>query len=714
MHAFARIRAGVVALALLVAAVPMARAQNADMWNPYKLQTPPLHAIPQLHATHFVLPNGVSIYLYEDHALPVVKGVLYDVNSPLFIPKDKVGLGGITGQVMRSGGSTKHGGDWLDDRLAAIGASIDAEIGGDLANAGFRCLSENTAEVVGLYAEMLRQPAFPDDKIELAKVGLRQAIASRNDEMIPLLVSVAREAIWGKDHPYARRPEYATVEAVKRDDCVALYRKVFEPSRAKLAVYGDFNMAQMKALLTKELGGWSGPKTPLPANPPIPEGQKARLVFAPKEDVTQSGIILAQVGYRTDDPDAPSMEVFAMGLGGGFQSRLINVIRTERGLAYSTGAVAGDALQHPGAFLTYSLTKSESTMTALGLLRSETRRAVQAPFTDEELATAKQSVQNLFVFNFEDPSAVLDRMAEYEAVGYPQDFLARYQAGLAAVSAQSVLAAAQRKVHPDDLVTVVVGKEKDFDKPLKAAGLPVERVDITIPPPAAKVQVGEATPEAREQAKAWLAKAVDKAGGSKAWQNVHAVELEQNSTLSVQGQSVQIQGQMTWAFPDKRLDVQKLPMGEMRQGLDGAAGWRSVMGQLTDQPDLAQRTRAEYERSLFHVFAHPEELSLQAMPPQTADGVQYQVAFVKSDAVKDWQLWFGPDGTLARMSYTADGQQGPESQTVVYTDWKPEAGIVYPHHLKVTIDGAPRMESEVTKVAVNPTLTAGMFAKPAK
>ena len=64
------------------------------------------------------------MYLHEDHTLPVVKGVLYVRSAPDFIPADKVGLGTITGEVMRSGGTPQHSGDWLDDRLAAIGAFI--------------------------------------------------------------------------------------------------------------------------------------------------------------------------------------------------------------------------------------------------------------------------------------------------------------------------------------------------------------------------------------------------------------------------------------------------------------------------------------------------------------------------------------------------------------------------------------------------------------
>ena len=71
-------------------------------------------------------------------------------------------------------------------------------------------------------------------------MGLRQGIASRNDEMIPLLIRVSTEAVYGKDNPYARKPEYATVEAITREDCQKLQAQVFQPNRMVLAVYGDF------------------------------------------------------------------------------------------------------------------------------------------------------------------------------------------------------------------------------------------------------------------------------------------------------------------------------------------------------------------------------------------------------------------------------------------------------------------------------------------
>src|SRR6266850_986438 len=163
----------------LAGAAGVSNAQLDPKYDPKQLVTPPLRRIQAVTPERIVLKNGIVVFLLENHELPVVAGQANVRTTPAWIPDDKVGLGGVTGQAIRSGGSARHPGDALDDRLAAIGATIGTNIGPDIATASFRCLSENTGEVLGLLADILRAPAFPDDKIELARVGLRRAIASR-------------------------------------------------------------------------------------------------------------------------------------------------------------------------------------------------------------------------------------------------------------------------------------------------------------------------------------------------------------------------------------------------------------------------------------------------------------------------------------------------------------------------------------------------------
>ena len=81
--------------------------------------------------------------------------------------------------------------------------------------------------------------------------------------------------------------------------------------------------------------------------------------------------------------------------------------------------------------------------------------------------TAKQSVLNSFVFCFDHPSKILNRMVTYEYHGYPKDFIFQYQKGVEAVTKADVLRVAKEHLKPENLTIVAVGNPKDFGKPLK-------------------------------------------------------------------------------------------------------------------------------------------------------------------------------------------------------------------------------------------------------
>jgi len=713
-----RIRAAAALAALLAVSLGLVLPASAALdpkYDPAKLTIPPLHPVKEVKLSRHVLGNGLVLYLLENHDLPVVLGQTYVKGSSLWDPAAKVGLGGLTGEVMRSGGTAAHSGDWLDDRLAAIGAAISTGIDDDLATGGFRCLTENTAEVVGLLAEVLKKPAFPEDKIELAKVGLRRRIAERNDEMFDVLRRVSAAAVYGKDSPYARVPEYATVEAITRADCVKMHDQVYAPNRAVLVIYGDFKKADMQRLVASTFGDWKKDASPSPALPPLPARAGNRVVFAPKDDVTQSAVVLAHVGFKADSPDYADMEVLERALGGGFQSRLFNHIRTQRGLAYATGASSGSGFIRPGLFFAYSLTRNDSVMTALDLVRDEVRRITREPVTPEELKVARDAVQNSFVFNFEQPSSVAFRAGFYELAGYPQDFLLRYQKALESVTATSMLAAAQRQIEPDKLVTVIVGKESEFDRPLTSVGPPVERFDISIPPPPSKAgaEVGAATPEALAKGQEWLKRAADKAGGVSAWAAVKSWSEDSKVSVSMGGQTIALEATQSWLLPDRHHMMQKTPMGEIALGFDGKNGWASVMGKVQDDPTAARKRKEDFERSLFRMFQHPDQLEAQALPePRTIDGASYAAAFVKSDLVRDWVLLFDAEGRLARMEYAGDGPEGPAKLAETWSDWRAVGNVQYPYANKLLVDGKTVMESTITQARINPALPDSLFKKP--
>src|SRR5439155_27008196 len=128
------------------------------------------------------LPNGMKLYLLEDHDLPMVRGLALVRTGNLFDQADKVGLATVTGETIRSGGTTSKSGDQIDEELENIAASIESQIGESFGSISFSTLKERTDEVLATFHDIVTSPAFREDKVELAKTGAKGGIARRNDD----------------------------------------------------------------------------------------------------------------------------------------------------------------------------------------------------------------------------------------------------------------------------------------------------------------------------------------------------------------------------------------------------------------------------------------------------------------------------------------------------------------------------------------------------
>jgi zinc protease len=450
-------------------------------WDPARLKFPPLGLLPEVAADRFVLPNGLVVYLVQDLDFPDLEGNLMIGAGTVYDPPSKVGLGGLTGQVLRTGGSLNVPGDTLDARLEEIGASIETSVGETSGSASFYCLKEYGDQILTLLADLLRHPAFPQEKLDLAKMMARRRIASRNDEPGGVATRVLRKVVWGPESPYAREVEYANLAAISTEDMQEFHKRYFVPNHMILAISGDFDPKVLRERLTALFGDWPRSDVPLPPAPPLPTlDAMNKLYLAERPQMTQSYVYVAEVGIKADNPDFPAMEVLGEVLGGGFSSRIFNLIRTQRGLAYASGCASGVGYAHPGIFDGYALTRSDSTLVTLALLRGELKKITQAAPSEEEVRRARESLLNSFVFNFRSKSQVVSRQAYYEFYGYPSDFLTTYQERLRKVTPEEVLRVARAYLHPDQARIVVVGDPSSFAQPLSSLG-PVETVDLTIP-----------------------------------------------------------------------------------------------------------------------------------------------------------------------------------------------------------------------------------------
>jgi len=200
-----------------------------------------------------------------------------------------------------------------------------------------------------------------------------------------------------------------------------------------------------------------------------------------KPDVTQTSFLIGQRGGQFNDKDYPALAIMADILGGGFQSRLLQRVRTQMGNAYRIGADWGAGYDHPGLFEISGGTKSVSTVETIKAIREEVERIRTTEVTEAELRTAKDTALNSLVFAFDTKAKTLGRLLTYEYYGYPKDFLQQYQKALAAVTRADVLRVAKEHIDPAKFVLVAAGNPQDFGQPLDALGAPVTTIDLTIP-----------------------------------------------------------------------------------------------------------------------------------------------------------------------------------------------------------------------------------------
>ncbi|HEY9698303.1 MAG TPA: pitrilysin family protein [Trichocoleus sp.] len=464
-----------------------ALAVTPQHYTDLQLPSPPEIKLPDY--TRFELPNGLKVYLLEDHELPLIGGTAIVYTGDRLEPADKVGLAGITGAVMRSGGTTAHSADALNRRLEQQAASIETGIDTTAGSASFNTLTEDLEEVFGLFAEVLRQPAFPQDKIDLVKAQIGGSIARRNDNPNEIAQREFFKLVYGANSPYARTVEYSTLSNISRSDVVSFYQQYFHPNNMLLGIVGDFDQAKMRSLIEAKLGDWQPSSTSVKETISLPQVSQAKtsgVFLVDQPQLTQSTILMGHLGGEIRDPGYAPLTVLDEVMGG-FGGRLMNEVRSRQGLAYGVYATWSPQFDFPGVYIGGGQTRTETTVPFIQSTLAEIKKVQTTPVTEAELSRAKDSVLNTFVFRFATPAQTLSRVMRYDYYGYPQDFIFRYQKQVETTTAAEVQQAAQTYLKPENIVTLVVGNAKAMNPPLSTLtpNTPVTSIDITIPQPKA-------------------------------------------------------------------------------------------------------------------------------------------------------------------------------------------------------------------------------------
>ncbi len=402
-------------------------------------------------------PNGLRLYVYENHTVPavVIDGSLAAGN--VFDPPEKSGLAALTAGMLRRGTST-HTFEALNEIIESVGAAIEISGGTHTTDIYANCLSEDLDLILDLLAEMLRDPAFPPEEFSRLKQQTLTHIQEREHDTRSMAFITFRRLLYGDDHPYGRPVTglRETVERITLEDVRAFYQTHIGARGGQLVVVGDVEPATVIEKVGQVLGDWKGHTADL-VLPPVQPSRERRREHVRIADKTQSDIVLGWLGIPRKHPDWTPLAVAntiwgQFGMGG----RIGDSVREKQGLAYyAYGSVDGNF--GPGAWTATAGVAPSNVERAITSILNEARRLCEEPVQQEEL----QDVQTFLIGSLpirletnEGLAAAISDMAWYD-LGL--DYLQKTEERVRAVTVEDVQRVARTYMDPEHYVLAVAG-----------------------------------------------------------------------------------------------------------------------------------------------------------------------------------------------------------------------------------------------------------------
>ena len=218
-----------------------------------------------------------------------------------FEPKNKAGLASLTGTVMRTGGTSSLSGDEINEKLEFIAGSVETGIGREVGSASLSVLKKDIDLGLTIFADVLRKPAFSQEKVELAKQKKIEAIRRQNDNPQSIAFREFRRALFN-DGPRGRVPTMETVASISREDMVAFHKKYFYPNNIIMGVSGDFERDEIIQKLERVFKSWEPGTLSFPTLK-LPAEREEKSVYYARKDLPQSTIIMGNLVAAKTHPD---------------------------------------------------------------------------------------------------------------------------------------------------------------------------------------------------------------------------------------------------------------------------------------------------------------------------------------------------------------------------------------------------------------------------
>lgn len=407
-----------------------------------------------------VLANGITFLHAERKSLPIITVVVAIKGGSIFESPETAGLSNLVADLLNKGTTTRSASD-ISESIEFVGGSLHASGGVDFITVTLSVLRKDIDIGFDLLSDIILNPAFKESEIDRRKNMLKNSIVQQNEEPGVVASKAFLKEVFGS-HPYGW-PVIGTItslDAITRDDIVNFHASTYVPNNAIVTVVGDIDHKTVRRLLDNSFSGWKQKAVTVPSLP-IPQTFDSPRIIKIHRDITQANIMFGHRGVKRSNPDyyAVSVMNYILG-GGGFSSRLMDIIRDTKGLSYDVHSIFSSQ-KYGGDFHVTLQTKNRSAGTAVDIILSELDRIRTYPVLDRELSDAKSYLTGSFPLRIDSNSKMARYLTAVEYYGLGLDYAATYKERINAISKDDVLRVAQTYLNTKNYVLVFVAHLAD-------------------------------------------------------------------------------------------------------------------------------------------------------------------------------------------------------------------------------------------------------------
>lgn len=425
--------------------------------------------------------EGVQVFLMEDRGLPLVTLIASFKGGYGLFGRGNYAAGTGLSSLLRYGGTRDLAPDSVDETLEFYAIQTSFGTGGNGISSTMNTLTEHLPLATELWTDMLTQPRFDTNEIEVWRGRQLESVLRRRDDPTRLAFSEFNGLLYG-DHPigWEMEPSDLLVGRLTKERFEDLHGKIVCRDNLLLGVTGDASWAEVEPHVTALVRAVPPCSEALP-EPPIPDVRREAGVFLIERDLEQAVIVMAHPTELrlADDPGYFAATIGNSILGaGGFSSRLLGRVRTEEGYAYSASSLWTTPRRHEGLLGAITRTRPENAVPAIEVILRTMAELRDDPPTELEVSTSVDRIANGFVFNFETPTQIVSRTISYMAQDLPEDWLARYLRGVQAVTPEAVRQVFGEHLRPELMTILIVGDPDRIGRARLAALGPVTVLEI--------------------------------------------------------------------------------------------------------------------------------------------------------------------------------------------------------------------------------------------